>query len=142
MKIRIIALFLMLIPASATHSYYKSCWREENNQDSITSPFNYTYYINPSRYVGLPFRYRCGVSLTDQDIVDIEYELENINPITPITDSLIYFYRGTVTGRILKDFLENQLALIVGEALRLIAESHGAQTRRQKMSDFDTDGVL
>ncbi|BDC34137.1 hypothetical protein Noda2021_00950 [Candidatus Dependentiae bacterium Noda2021] len=124
-----------------TRAYYKSCWIEQNDEDSITAPYNYTYYVDRKRYIGLPYKQRCGVSLSDYDIISVEYELENINPLTPITDALIYYYRETVTGKVLLDFYKNELAFIVGEALRLIAESHGAQTRRQKDSVFDVDGL-
>lgn len=122
--------------------YHKDCWQENNMSNSVTAQYNYTYYPNRSRFVGLPFRQRCGVSLTDQEIIEIETELAQFNPLTPINDSFIYLYRQTVTGKILQDLYDNQMALIVGEALRIIQESHAAQTRRQKTSEFDSDGVL
>lgn len=139
MKVFIIALLSVCI---TLFCYQKDCWQENNTRDSVTAQYNYTYYPNRSRFVGLPFRQRCGVSLTDQEIIEIETELAQFNPLTPINDSFIYLYRQTVTGKILQDLYYNQMALIVGEALRIIQESHAAQTRRQKTSEFDSDGVL
>ncbi|MFZ5953931.1 MAG: hypothetical protein ACOYT8_02390 [Candidatus Dependentiae bacterium] len=134
--------YIALLICFNLYGYKKDCWQERNNQDSVTSYYNYTYYPYRSRYIGLPFKQRCGVNLTDQEIIEIETELAQFNPLTPITDSFIYLYRETVTGKILKDLYDNRMATIVGEALRIIQESHAAQTRRQKTSEFDSDGVL
>lgn len=130
---------LIMLIAHVAKGYNKDCWQEGNNQDSVTAAYNYTYYPYRARFVGLPFKQRCGVSLTDQEIIEIETELMQFNPLTPINDSFIYLYRETVTGKILQDLYSNNMALIVGEALRIIQESHAAQTRRQKTSEFDSN---